>query len=181
MRPERIDGHIWLDPQNAIVIVRRMTEELTRVDPAHAGSFAENAKATIARLQALDQALEARLAPLRAKPFVVFHDAYQYFERRYGLAGAGALAINPELQPSARKLKTLRDTLVAENVACAFAEPEFEPKLMITLTEGTPTRRATLDPEGAALAPGPDLYFTLLDNLASALANCLQAPASAAP
>jgi zinc transport system substrate-binding protein len=176
-----IDGHIWLDPQNAIVIVTRMREELATTDPAHADDYAKNAAVAVARLQALDRALEARLSPLREKPFVVFHDAYQYFEQRYGLKSVGALAINPELQPGLRRLSTLRQRLVEESAVCAFAEPQFEPKLMSALTEGTAVRHGTLDPEGAALAPGADFYFTLLGDLASALEGCLQAGTSIVP
>lgn len=180
-RVERLDGHIWLDPMNAVVIVERMRAELAAIDPAHAAAYTQNATMTMARLEALDKALATRLAPLKTTPFVVFHDAYQYFEKRYGLANTGALAINPDLQPSARRLVVLREKLVAEGVVCAFAEPQFEPKLMTTLIEDTPVRRGTLDPEGAGLEPGTELYFTLLDNLAGSLERCLQASASAAP
>jgi zinc transport system substrate-binding protein len=170
-----LDGHIWLDPQNAMVIVTRMREELAGLDPAHAGTYAENATATLARLTVLDHALSARLAPLREKPFIVFHDAYQYFERHYALAGIGAIALNPELQPGARTLKALRSRLVEQGALCAFAEPQFEPKLLGAITRGTETRLGTLDPEGAMLEPGADLYFILLNNLADSLAGCLEA------
>lgn len=174
-----LDGHVWLDPQNAMVIVTRMREELSGLDPAHAGTYAENATATLARLTVLDHALSARLAPLREKPFVVFHDAYQYFERRYGLARIGAIALNPELQPGARTLRALRARVIEQGALCAFAEPQFEPKLLRAVTRGTSARLGILDPEGARLEPGAELYFVLLNNLADSLARCLEAAEAA--
>ncbi len=168
-----VDGHLWLDPENARRIVFLMRDVLVSLDPPHAEIYAKNAKLMAARLAALDGELRTELAPFRAKPFLVFHDAYQYFETRYQLNGRGALALTPEIQPGARTVRNLRRRLLAGDVECAFAEPQFEPKLLDAISEGTRVRRGTLDPEGAGLAPGPDLYFLLLKGLGRSFAKCL--------
>jgi zinc transport system substrate-binding protein len=168
-----VDPHIWLDPRNAAAMLRAIAASLAAVDPARAGLYRANAERAEARLRALDSALAARLAPVRRVPFVVFHDAYQYLERRYGLAAIGAVTLDPGRTPGAKRLIELKARIRRSGAACAFAEPQFEPGLLATVIEGTGARAATLDPLGAALEPGPGQYATLMDNLAAALAGCL--------
>jgi zinc transport system substrate-binding protein len=117
--------------------------------------------------------MAARLAPVTSVPYIVFHDAYQYLERRYGLAAAGAITVAPERRPGARRVQEIRARIARSGVACVFAEPQFEPALVRTLTEGTKARAGVLDPLGADLAEGPFLYEALLERLADALAGCL--------
>lgn len=168
-----VDGHIWLDPLNAKAIVRRMALELTAVDPDHAPRYAENAEALGRRLDALDTELAAMLAPIAARPFVVFHDAYQYFEARYGLAGAGSITLDPDQPPGAERLAAIQARLAGAGTACVFHEPQFPTALVETVTRGTAARVGELDPEGAMLVDGPELYFSLLRNIAAALMGCL--------
>lgn len=167
------DGHIWLDPTNAKAIAAAVAAALTRVDPTNAATYAANLAALTARLDALDAEIAAMLAPVKDRPYIVFHDAYQYLERRYGLNAAGAITVSPEVRPGAARLSALRARIAKAGAVCVFAEPQFEPTLVRTLVEGTKARTGTLDPEGAAIPDGPDLYFTLLRFNAKALVDCL--------
>jgi zinc transport system substrate-binding protein len=167
------DGHIWLDPANARIIVQYVAAVLATEAPEHAARFKDNAEGLSRSLDQLDADLEQTLKPLAGRPYVVFHDAYQYLEQRYGLSPAGAVTISPELAPSAKRLSELRRKISTLEAVCVFAEPQFEPKLVHTVTEGTSARTGTLDYLGASLRPGPDLYFTVMRNLAADLKACL--------
>ena len=103
----------------------------------------------------------------------MFHDAYQYFEHRYGVNAVGAITINPTVRPSARRLGEIQERLEQLDAACVFAEPQFEPTLVDTVIEGTSARTGVLDPLGAAIDAGPDQYFELMNGLADSLADCL--------
>jgi zinc transport system substrate-binding protein len=169
----RIDGHLWLDPRNAVAMAQAIAAVLSEVDPPHAGAYAANAGKLGERLGALDDALAKTLAPVRGVPFVVFHDAYQYLERRYGLTAVGAVAVSPERRPGARRVAELRDKIGKLGARCVFAEPQFEPALVRTLVAETGARTATLDPLGADLADGPGLYEAMMRRLAASLTACL--------
>lgn len=169
-----IDGHVWLDPTNARLLVTALADRLSELDPGHAETYHANAATTVARLSALDAELKARLAPVAGKPFVVFHDAYQYLEKRYGLAAAGSITVDPDRPPSARRLAALRDRLKAAGAACVFREPQFPAPVVKTLAASAGAREGVLDPQGAALPPGPDQYFALMTGLADGLTSCLE-------
>jgi zinc transport system substrate-binding protein len=169
----RYDGHIWLDPANAEVIAAAILEALVAHDPAHQAAYRANAAKLDADLRALDAALRAALTPLKGKPLIVFHDAYHYLEARYGLDVVGSITVNPEIAASAKRIAAIRARIIALGPVCVFAEPQFEPKLVAVLTEGTKARQGVLDPLGAALPEGPGAYDLLLRNLASALRSCL--------
>jgi zinc transport system substrate-binding protein len=170
-----VDGHAWLDPVNARLMADRIALALTAREPAKAGLFRSNADALKAKLEALSDELARELAPVAGKPYVVFHDALQYFEQRYGLKVVGSIAMSPEVTPSAKRLSTLRKRVLALDAVCVFAEPQFDTRLVDNLVEGTRARTGTIDPEGSKIEPGPDLYFTLLRNLARDLKACLAA------
>jgi zinc transport system substrate-binding protein len=175
--PEAVDGHVWLDPDNAKALVARIEQALSAKDPAHASRYRANAAAAAGKIDALAAELERELRSVAGKPFVVFHDAYQYLERRYALAGVGSISVSPDVPPSAKRLADLRKRIAAREAVCVFAEPEFEQRLVRNVIEGTSARMGTLDPEGARLDPGPDLYFKLMRKLAADLKECLS-PAS---
>jgi zinc transport system substrate-binding protein len=172
-----IDGHAWLDPVNAKPIADRIAEVLSAKAPAQAAAFRANAVQLKAELEALNAELGRELAPVAGKPYIVFHDALQYFELRYGLQPAGSIAVSPEVPPSARRLTALRARVVQGGAACVFAEPQFDTRLVSAVVEGTPARVGTIDPEGSRIEPGPGHYFALLRNLARDLKACL-APAA---
>ncbi|MFW5969540.1 MAG: zinc ABC transporter substrate-binding protein [Halofilum sp. (in: g-proteobacteria)] len=168
-----IDPHAWLDPRNAIAFVREAAQRLADRDPEHADAYRANADAAIERIEAVDAALQEKLAPVAERPYLVFHDAYQYFEHRYGLTPVGSIVVDPGRTPGARRLSELRDRIEARGVACLFIEPQFEPRIARTIAEGTGAGTAELDPLGADLAPGPDLYPDLLRRLGESLRDCL--------
>lgn len=167
------DMHFWLDPQNAKLMVTAIATTLSDADPENAAAYGANAEAELARLDALQTELQATLAPVAGKPFVVFHDAYQYFENRFGLEIAGTVTVSPDVMPGAARIDELRAKVAELGATCIFAEPNFAPAIVNTIVEGTDAKAGTLDPEGAALTEGPDLYPQLLRSLASSLVECL--------
>ena len=169
------DAHIWLDPRNAVVMVERIVAVLGEVDPAHRGDYQRNGAALVARLQALDQQLATELAPVQQQPYIVFHDAYQYFERRYGLNAVGSVVLNPEQRPGAKRVAAIQARIRDLKVRCVFSEPQFQPALVETVIAGSGARTGVLDPLGATLPAGPDAYFQLLQGLGAALRGCLDA------
>ena len=171
------DGHAWLDPDNAKLIADRIAEVLAAKEPAKAATFRANAASLKSKLDALKTELAGDLAPIAGKPYIVFHDALQYFERRFNLKVVGAISVNPEVAPSAKRLSALRNRVVSLGATCVFAEPQFDARLVNNLIEGTPARTGTLDPEGGKIEAGPDHYFTLLRGLARDLKACLAPPA----
>ncbi|MEX2201590.1 MAG: zinc ABC transporter substrate-binding protein [Dongiaceae bacterium] len=170
------DPHIWLDPDHAVAIVAAVADRLRAIDPANAGAYTANEVALIDRIHALDAETRALLAPVRDIPFIVFHDAYQYFERQYGLHAVGSITLDPEQKPSAARLAAIRERLGEGGVVCAFAEPGFDDGLLKAAIEGTGVRIATLDPEGIELEAGPALYPDLIGGIARSLSACLARP-----
>ena len=167
------DMHIWLDPVNAGVMARAIAGVLSEADPANAGTYAANAQALLPRLEELTAQIAAEVAPVRGKPFIVFHDGYRYFEDRFGLTAAGSSVVSPDRSPGVRRISELRDKMRELGVTCVFAEPQFEPRLIDVIIEGTAARTGTVDPLGATIESGPELYFTLIHNMAASFKSCL--------
>ncbi|CAO3415719.1 zinc ABC transporter substrate-binding protein ZnuA [Azospirillum doebereinerae] len=170
---DEVNTHLWLDPVNARRIVTATAEALAAKDAANAEAYRTNAERALHSIDALDAELKATLAPVAAKPFVVFHDAYQYYEARYNLSAVGSITVNPDRRPSAKRLSAIRAKIAGLEASCVFAEPQFEPALVRTVTEGTKARTGVLDPEGADLPEGVALYPALMRNLAASLRGCL--------
>jgi zinc transport system substrate-binding protein len=168
------DPHSWLDPQNAIAMTKAIAAALVALDPAHAAAYRANEARETAALTALDQELATQLAPLRGRPYLVFHDAYRYFEVRYGLTPAGAVTVGPDRPVGPRRIEELRAAIAREHISCLFLEADFPPKLVDTLSEGNALRTGELDEVGARILPGPGLYPALLRGLARALTQCLR-------
>jgi len=171
--PIRTRPHSFLNPRAARAMVARIALALTKADPDNSPAYAANAMALTARINALIDEVAGTLAPVKSLPFFVFHDAYGAFTSAFGLNVAGALTAAPQKRPGARRIVEIRKLLQDRRGICVFAEPQINPGLVAMVTEGTPTRTGTLDPLGANLKPGPDLYFTLIRNLAKAIAECL--------
>ena len=167
------DPHVWLDPENARAMAQAVAAELGRADPANAGTYAANAKAFTMSLDGLEQDLTAALAPVKNKPFIVFHDAYQYFEARFGLMAAGSITDVSARPPSAKRLADIRARLAESKAVCVFREPQYDGKAVAAVIEGSAAKEGVLDPVGASLAPGPDAYGQLLRQLATGFASCL--------
>ncbi len=167
------DPHAWLDPGNAPVWLDAIAAELSRLDPGNAAAYAGNAGRAKAALAATDAEIAERLAAVKDRPFVVFHDAYGYFSAHYGLTVAGSVAMGDASAPGAARLAALR-ARVAAGAVCLFPEAGHDPALLAQLAEATGVRiGAPLDPEGTAIRPGPDAYPALLRQLSDALLDCL--------
>jgi zinc transport system substrate-binding protein len=167
------DMHFWLDPQNAKLMVTQIATTLAEADPDNAAAYEANAEAELVMLDALQAELTTTMAPVADKPFIVFHDAYQYFEARFGLDVAGSVTVSPEVTPGAARIDELKAKVGTLGATCVFAEPNFEPTIISAIIEGTAAKAGVLDPEGGALTEGPDLYPTLLRGLATSLVDCL--------
>ncbi len=168
------DMHFFLDPANAVLMTRAIAETLSAADPDNAATYAANAEATIADLDALAAETAARLAPYAGRPIVVFHDAYQYFGARFGLDIVGSVTVSPEIAPGADRIAQIRDKLQDLSAACVYAEPQFDPRIIDVLVEGSDAKAGVLDPEGANIEPGPGLYRQLVTNLADGIIDCLE-------
>ena len=169
------DPHVWLDPINAKAIVHEIEEALVKADPKNAKKYEANADRTAGELDQLVKELRAQLEPVQEKGFIVFHDAYQYFEQRFGVSAIGSITVSPEVMPGAERVSDLRNKIRDLKATCVFSEPQFEPKLATTLVEGTDVRTGVLDPLGASMTKGPDLYFQLVREMARSLKECLSA------
>jgi len=173
---EGSDGHIWLDPANAKAIAATMAETLAAIDTVNAARYRSNAVSLGSELDALDAELRHRLEAVKSTPFIVYHDAYQYLEARYGLRALGSLTVNAERAAGGRRIKQIRDQIGGSARLCVFAEPQFQPKLVQMLVNETGAKTGVLDPEGSTLQSGPDLHFNLMRALADNLIDCLKAP-----
>lgn len=171
--PDDTDSHIWLDPRNATAMGRTMAVVLAEADPENAAIYHANADALADAMETLETELRDQLRPVSEVPYIVFHDAYHYFEHRFDLSPVGSITVEPGRPIGARRLAELRETVRDRNAACVFAEPQFEPRLIATVTEGTNSRTGVLDPLGSDLEAGPGLYPALMRDMADALTSCL--------
>jgi zinc transport system substrate-binding protein len=167
------DAHIWLAPANARALAAAIVAALAEADPARADLYRANGQKLNDRLTELEAEMKSALAPVQGRPFVVFHDAYQYLEDALGLSAIGAIAVSPEKPPGPKTLAALRKRIKSSGARCIFREPQFPAKLAHTVAEGTEARIAVLDPEGIIGAPGANLYFDLMRANARSLADCL--------
>ena len=169
------DPHYWLDPENAKAMLAVVADTLAAADPARTDLYVRNAAAARAGIDALTADFMGRLARLKGRPFIVFHDAYQYLEHRFGLTARGILAVDPDRPAGARHIAELRARMVKLNVACLFTEPQFASRLATALIEGTQARIGVLDPLGTGFMPGPDLYGNMMTANLRAFEDCLGA------
>ena len=167
------DAHVWLDPVNAKALVHEIEETLVEADPANAAKYKANADALNAKLDTLIAEVTNDLESVKDKGFVVFHDAYQYFEKRFGLKASGSITVSPEVIPGAERIKEIRAKVQELGAVCVFLEPQFEPKLVATVIENTKAQSGVIDPLGAQIPDGPDLYFSLIRGMATSVKTCL--------
>ncbi|MEM8812042.1 MAG: zinc ABC transporter substrate-binding protein [Pseudomonadota bacterium] len=167
------DMHLWLDPENAKIFVDAIASALSDADPENADQYGANAKTVKARLAALSDEIRTTVQPVQSKGFIVFHDAYQYFENRFGVSAAGSITVSPEVLPGADRISEIRGKVSEIGATCVFSEPQFEPRIVSVVTEGTDAGTGVLDPLGAGIPAGPDHYFETIRALASSLTSCL--------
>jgi zinc transport system substrate-binding protein len=169
-----LDMHFWLDPHNAILIAKQIVNALCTLDPKHATQYHENAIHLEKRLIEFDKRIAKRLSLLKKIPYVVFHDAYQYLEHRYGLNAVGALALHPEIPFSAQKLQKIRIQIQKTRAKCVFQEPQFQPTVARNIAQDLNIQLGELDPIGTGSDNCPEGYFQLLERLVVSLENCLK-------
>ncbi len=166
------DPHAWLSPTNAATWLNVIAGQLSATDPENAGAYFANAAAGRAELDTLTSDINAMLGPVRGGQFIVFHDAYQYFESAFDFIASGAISISDASDPSPARIAEIRARIADEGINCVLAEPQFNAGLVATVLDGTEAKTGVLDPLGSDLAPGPALYPQLMRNLASTLVEC---------
>ena len=164
------DPHIWLDPLNAKAILTVMAKNMKIMDKKNSAKYDANLNKAYAKIDGLVSDIN-KVINKNAK-YVVFHDAYQYFEKRFGLKTLGALTVNTDVLPGAEQLKDIRKVIKKENAKCIFSEPQFNPKIIKAIAKDTNIKTGVLDPLGANLKNNKDLYFKLLNNLSNSLRKC---------
>jgi len=164
------DPHVWLDPINAKLIIKEITKQLVQLDAKNSSAYKSNSKKALAEMDNLIQTIQKDLnKDLR---FVVFHDAYQYFENRFGIQVLGSLTVNTDVMPGAEQLSEIREVIEHEKVNCLFSEPQFNPAIIKSIAKDTNVKIGTLDPLGAKLDKGKNLYFNLLKDMSSSFKGC---------
>ena len=164
------DPHVWLDPMNAKVIVKEITKQLVQLDSKNSATYKANSKKALADIDKFTKNIKKDLS--KDLRFVVFHDAYQYFEKRFGIQVLGALTVNTDVMPGAEQLSEIREVIEHEKVNCIFSEPQFNPSIIKSIAKDTKVKTGILDPLGAKLDKGKNLYFDLLNNMASSFKGC---------
>ena len=164
------DPHIWLDPANAKVIVKKITNQLSKIDKDNASKYKANSKKVIKDLDGLIKEVKNEIN--KDASFVVFHDAYQYFEKRFGLSVIGALTVNPDVMPGAEQLSEIREVIEHEKAKCIFSEPQFNPNIINSIASDTGVKTGVLDPLGANIDKGKNMYFDLIKDMSNSLMGC---------
>jgi len=171
--PENTDPHIWLDPHNAIAMIREIAARLSLIYPDEKSIFESNAERLISDVESLNADVVQVLAKASEKPYIVFHDAFQYFEAHYGLNVVGGIAIDPNKKPSISRMNSIREQIQKTGAVCAFREPQFSGKLVEVALRGSSARQGILDPIGQDIPLGPNLYRLLLTQMATQINSCL--------
>ena len=166
--------HLWLSPEIARASAVAIHEKLVELMPQSRAKLDANLKDFEAQLASTETQVGNELAPLKGKGYFVFHDAYGYFEKQFGLTPLGHFTVNPEIQPGAQRLHEIRTQLVEQKATCVFAEPQFRPAVVESVARGTSVRMGTLDPLGTNIKLGKTSYSEFLNQLANQYASCLK-------
>ena len=164
------DAHIWLDPANAKEMVLEISHELSELDPSNKSKYEDNASKTIAALDTLIEEVDNSLS--KDISYIVFHDAYQYFETRFGVKSAGALTLNPDVLPGAKQIADIQDLINDKGIKCIFSEPQYNPKIIETIGNDMNISTGVMDPLGAYIEAGPSMYSELINEIANSIKNC---------
>jgi zinc transport system substrate-binding protein len=168
------DPHIWMDPENVKLIANALAKTLGDIDKENAAKYQANAEKFATELDELSAETAEAVQPVRDRRYIVFHDAYQYFETRFGTSPAGSITVNPEVTPGAKRIKEIHDRIAETNAVCVFAEPQFESKYVKTVIEGTNAKASVLDGLGAKEPAGTQAYAGMMHKFVTALTRCLK-------
>ena len=168
-----IDPHGWLDPDNGKTWLDVIATELSKIDPENTDIYFDNVSQGKTDIDAVISEIDATLATFRGTNFIVYHDAYQYFERRFDVLAAGSISMGDVSDPSPARIAEIRQTVEELDMTCVFSEPQFNPELIATVVDGTKARARVIDPLGTHLTLGADFYLNLLRNIAQTMASCL--------
>ena len=164
------DPHIWLDPINAKVILNEMVEHLIENDPKNEAKYKSNLDKALKDIDKLTIDVMTELS--NSVSSIVFHDAYQYFEKRFNVNILGAFTVNTDVIPGAEQLAEIREVIEHDKVACVFSEPQFNPDIIKAVAKDMKIKTGVIDPLGATLNPGKDLYFSLIKNMSASFKGC---------
>ena len=167
------DVHIWLSPDNAVKIIKKVNKELSLYFPENAKTYNKNTNQMIKKINELEVELKNELSGIKDKPYIVFHDAYQYFETSFDLNAVGSIALDGDIASSPKQISFIKDKIVKFKASCVFQEPQFDSKLVKIVAEGTNAQIGTLDPLGLNIKSGENFYLQLLKNMAKSLKDCL--------
>ena len=168
-----LDMHVWLDVSNAMLMADEIARALKVAYPQHSDLFDSNHKSLVEKLHGFKRELEEQADSIRERPYIVFHDAYQYLEKWLGLESVAAVTLNPTITPGVGQINEIREAVVETGALCAFAEPQFNPGILKIVGEGTELEMGMLDPLGLDVEAGPNAYFEIMQNMINALRNCL--------
>ena len=168
------DPHAWLSPDNARIWLNLIASQLSIVDPENAGTYFANAAAARSEIEALTIEVNSLLEPIRGKKFIVFHDAYQYFEKAFDLSASGAISLGDASKPSPARIAEIQGRILEESIDCVLSEPQFNKGLVATVMAGSKAKTSVIDPLGVGLKPGPDLYSELIRNMTKTLVDCFE-------
>ena len=167
------DVHVWLSPDNAIKIVQKVNKVLSLYFPENSKIYNDNTTKFIDKIRNLKMELVKELSPIKNKPFIVFHDAYQYFEKTFELNAVGSVALEGDIASSPKQISIIKDKIVKSKASCVFQEPQFDSKLVKIVVEGTDAKIGTIDPLGVNVSENKDFYLQLLTNMTKSLKECL--------
>lgn len=167
------DPHLWLNPDNAVHMVNAIMVVLSEKDPVNALRYRRNAAAYIATLKKMAATLRKQLHPYKAAPYIVFHDAYQYFEHYFDIHSLGAIALSEDRSPSVKRVQEIHDLVKEYNARCMFVEPQFSPSVAEAIGKDIKISIGLLDPLGVNVQPGKDAYRMIMENIATNLTLCL--------
>ncbi|MGL6365804.1 zinc ABC transporter substrate-binding protein ZnuA [Aeromonas veronii] len=169
---EGVDPHIWLGPMQAKVIAKAIASELGKLDPANQARYDANLAAFDAKVDAKDKVIAGQMKAVNEKGYFVFHEAYGYWERHYGMSSKGHFTVSPERRPGAKTLVDIRKALEEKQASCIYAEPQFSPAVIESVARNTGAKVLLLDEVGEQVPLGPDGYPQFMQQLADAFAQC---------
>ena len=168
-----VDPHGWLDPYNGRIWLDVIATALSKIDPTNSDIYFANATQAKADIDTVISELEATLAEFRGTNFIVYHDAYQYFEKRFDVLAAGSISLGDVSDPSPARIAEVRKIVEELGITCVFSEPQFNSELVRTVTDGVSVKTRVIDPLGTQFTLGPDFYLNVLRGIAQSMASCL--------